>query len=449
MSAVDVGALRDRVDERLGRQRYRNALPEVALFLVGATSGLQVMGFVFTGLTVICLLVAPAILMIRLTPGTALTLALSMIGFAAFVISALINDLSLVDERVTQWASFAVYFAGFVVLAGRDLTRIFTLAAGIAMGAVIYFRTAGLPFAALETVEELWKYGYAPWVTLLLLFVAVKLRTPVPIQAVLLLLIAGYSLVQSFRSHSLVCIGVAGVLLIGWSCRGLQRWIQMAIMAVLALILATLVPAIAASGMAGEAVQRKQEMQDVSGVPTILAGRTESPLSISAIVAKPLFGWGSAENLTPEIFEHGKSLAISLGFDPTIPFDLMWHLSNGEVSLHSVLFTTWAEGGIFAAMLPLSLFIAALVILWNANRYGQWIAPAVLISVQACWDLLFSPMTYNLLAILAILAVVFAARNLTGTSESSPAEPDEAEVADGGRDVHDPGLDLRESVTSS
>jgi hypothetical protein len=101
-----------------------------------------------------------------------------------------------------------------------------------------------------------------------------------------------------------------------------------------------------------------------------------------------------------------------LGFRPDFPIQASWYLPNGDVSLHSVLLSGWVEGGIVAALLPLGLLVAALMMVWNAPRYGIWAALVLQISVQAIWDLLFSPFSYNLLPAFAILALVFTARHL-------------------------------------
>ncbi|MGV8872420.1 MAG: hypothetical protein ACOH2Q_07840 [Rhodococcus sp. (in: high G+C Gram-positive bacteria)] len=384
------------------------------LILLGITSGLQVMGFTVTGFSGLCLLVAPALFLTATSRGDRLIIALSTVAFAGFIVSSQINDLSFFDERVIQWASFAIYFVGITVIAGRDLERLFSLAAGVALGSCLYFLTSGLPFASLSTFEDLWKYAFAPYVTLIGLYVLVRMKVPVQIQAVFLVLLAGASLVLNFRSHALVCLGSAAILLVTWLAReNISRFTQFLIVAGVGAGLGTLIPAIARSGIAGEAVKAKTELQDSTGVPAILAGRTESPLSIAAIIDKPIFGWGSADNLTTEVFARGEEFAIAIGFDPNLPFYGFWHLANGATSLHSVLFSSWAEGGVFAAVLPVFLLIAALTVLWNSPRYGIWAAMAVQISVQAGWDLLFSPMSYNLLAAFALLAAVFASRHLT------------------------------------
>lgn len=391
-----------------------SGLSECALILAGATCVIPVLGYTLTGLSAVCMLVAPAILLVRLTPGTAWVLALACLGCASYGASALVNGVAPSDQRVLQWASFALYFSGFVVLAGRSLTRIFALTFGIAVGSIVFFAVVGFPLVNVNTFEDKWKYGYAPFVSLALLYLLIRFKATLAMQIAFMVALAGFSLSQNFRSHALVCFFVASALFVGWVGKRLHRGIQMLALFVLAYLTSSIVTFVAESGLAGQSVQLKQQSQEVAGVPVILAGRTESPLSIAAIMDRPILGWGSADLIPPAVFEHGKSLAITMGFDPSLPIESMWRLPNGSTSLHSVFLTSWAEGGVFAALLPGFLFVAALTIVWNVSRYGVWAAPALLMSAQALWDLLFSPINYNLLPMLAILATVFAARNLTG-----------------------------------
>lgn len=395
------------------RAQARRFATDAVLIALGATSAIQVMAFTSTMLSAACLVLAPALLLTRPTLGQWLPLALALVGFVAFFVSSRINDLGLLDQQVVQWASFAVYFVGFVVLAGRDLERGFSILCGIAIGTLIYYELPGNTYASLHVLADLWKYAWAPWVTTIALYVLTVLRVSVQLQAGFLLLLAGFSLEQNYRSHATVCIGAAAVLFVGWLAAGrIPRWMQLGVVAAFAAALYTVVPKIALSGIAGEAIQRKTELQTMSGVPLLLAGRTESPLSIAAILDRPWFGWGIADNISPEVFDRAKTIAIWIGFDPTLPVETTWYLSNGRVSLHSVLLAAWAEGGVLAALLPLGLLIAALAIIWNAPRYGRWAALAVVVSVQAVWDLLFSPTSYNILPTFAMLAVLFAAYHL-------------------------------------
>lgn len=405
----------------LRRERARNFVLHAALIAIGATSAIQVIGFSSTMLSPVCLLLVPALLLMRPTLGQWVPLVLAVAGFIAFFVSSQLNDLSITDQRVQQWASFGLYFVGFIVLVDRNVAQACSLLCGIAIGAVLYYESPGNTYESLTLFADVWKYAWAPWVTIVVLYALTWLRVNIPLQAVVLVLLAGFSMDQNYRSHAIVCLGAAAALLVGWISAGkVPRWLQLAVVAAIGTVLYVVAPKIAVTGVFGDAIARKTELQMTSGVPMILAGRTESPLSIAAIMERPWFGWGSADNISAEVFDRAKSIAIWIGFDPTLPIETSWYLSNGAVSLHSALLTAWAEGGVIAALLPLALLFAALAIVWNAVRYGRWAALVVTVAVQAAWDLLFSPTSYNILPTFAMLAVLFAACHLPKKSEAAP-----------------------------
>lgn len=398
----------------LRRTRARSFAVNALLIVIGATSAIQVIGFTSTMLTPVCLLLVPGFLLMRPTWGQWAFLGLAIAGFVACFISSQLNDLSVMDQRVQQWASFAVYFVGFVVLVNRNVTQACSLMCGIALGTILYYELPGNTYeGAMTSFAEVWKYAWAPWVTIVLLYALTWLRATVPLQAAFLILLAGFSLEWNYRSHGMVCLGAAAILLVGWLAAGrVPRWLQLGVVAGLGVAAYTVLPRLAMSGLLGDAIARKTELQTSSGVPLILAGRTESPLSVAAIMDRPWFGWGAADNISAEVFEHGRSIAISIGFDPTLPIETSWYLSNGAVSLHSVLLTAWAEGGVIAALVPLAVLFAAVSVVWNASRYGKWAPLVVVVAIQAIWDLLFSPTSYGVLAIFAALAVVYTACHL-------------------------------------
>lgn len=400
------------------RAGARRVLSVVVLMGLGTASAFQVEGYTWTMLAPVCLFLAPAWLLTRPTVGQWLPLALALIGFAAFCISAQINGLSMVDERVQQWAAFAVYYLGILVLGGRDLLRLFSIFCGIAIGTVVYGMLPGSASAMFyRSLADVWKYGLGQWIVIIILFTAIVLKLALPLQALLLIVIGAFSLGQDYRSLATNCFLAGVIVLVGWAAAGrIPRWWQLAFAGASGLAAYLLLPRLAASGLLGGAIQRKTESQLDEGVPLILAGRTESPLSIAAIMERPWFGWASANNISAQVFDQAQRLAISVGFNPTVPLESGWYYANGDVALHSILLGVWAEGGLFTALLPLGLFVAALMMIWNAPRYGRWAALVVAVSVQAIWDLLFSPWSYGLLAGLAALAVVFSARHLPSTS---------------------------------
>jgi hypothetical protein len=400
------------------RAGVRRVLTVIVLVALGATSALQLQGFTLTMLAPICALLVPAWLLTRPASGEWIPLALALIGFAAFCISAQLNDLSLIDERVQQWAAFALYYVGIMVLTGRDLLRCFSVFCGLAIGAILY---GVLPGNASEvfyrSTADVWKYGVGQWTVVVLLFVAVVLRFSLPLQALLLMGIGAFSLSQDYRSLATNCVLAGLVVLVGqFGTDRVPRWVQLGLVAGAGLAVYMVLPRLAASGLFGGAIQRKTESQLAEGVPLILAGRTESPLSLSAILERPWFGWASANNISAEVFDQARRLAISIGFDPATQLESGWYYPNGDVSLHSILLGAWAEAGLFGALLPLGLVIAALVMIWNAPRYGRWSALVVAVSVQAVWDLLFSPWSYGSLTGFAIIAVLFSARHLPSHS---------------------------------
>lgn len=402
------------------RANARRALTILALIGFGAISGFHFLGATLTMLNAFCLLLAPALLVWRPTTGQWIPLVLAGIGFVGFFVSAQINHVSLTDPRVLQWPSFACYYVGFLVLAGRDLERVSSILCGIALGVFVYFLQPGkLPPEPVVGANEavgftaIWKFAFGEWTVIILLFLLILLKVAIPLQAAYLVAIGGFSLIEDFRSLATNCVVAAIIILVGWLFAGkLKRWQQLAIVAVIGSVIYKLVLKIASSGLAGDAVQRKTNKQANDGVPFILAGRTESPLSISAILDRPWFGWGSANNISVEVFDRARRLAISLGFDPAYDFTQTWYYPNGDVALHAVLFEALAEGGVFAGLLALWLWISAFAIIFHSDRYGQWTALATLVAVQSTWDLLFSPWSYNVLPTYAILAVLFAARHL-------------------------------------
>ena len=414
------------------RRAYaRQVLTAVILVALGATSAIQIQGFTLTMLAPICLFLAPAFLLTRPTVGEWIPLVLAVTGFAAFCVSAQLNGLSLLDERVQQWAAFAVYYVGILVVAGRDLLRCLSLYCGIAIGAIIYGLLPGNGSDVFyRSAADMWKYGLGQWTVIILLFVAIVAKAPPAMQALLLIALAAFSLSQDYRSLATNCFLAGVIVLVGWIFADrMTRWLQLAIVGATGVAVYLLLPRLAASGVFGTAIQRKTESQLAEGVPLILAGRTESPLSISAISERPWFGWASANNISAEVFDHARRLAISLGFDPTLRLESGWYYPNGDVSLHSILLGSWAEAGLFSALLPLGLVVAALVMIWNAPRYGRWAALVIAVSIQAIWDLLFSPWAYGSLSGYAVLAALFAARHLIGPNSPPPSDIQPAEEA--------------------
>ena len=156
----------------------------------------------------------------------------------------------------------------------------------------------------------------------------------------------------------------------------------------------------------------------------LLAGRTEPPMTITAILERPLLGWGSAMNLTPDVYTQAEHLAVRMGFAPTFPFDLYWRLPASDYSaMHSILLGSWAEGGVLAVLLPAWLLVACLGIVWNYTRFGRWAPLAVTVALQGIWDLIYAPWTYNMIAEYACIALLFCAVHFRPTTDTAAMTP--------------------------
>lgn len=73
----------------------------------------------------------------------------------------------------------------------------------------------------------------------------------------------------------------------------IRRGWQFAGLIAVGLVFSYVMPIAARAGIFGSALQRKTVDQDGFNVPLLLAGRTEPPMTISAILERPLLGWGA------------------------------------------------------------------------------------------------------------------------------------------------------------
>ena len=367
--------------------------------------------YVATGLSVVCLLLAPAFLIMKHRGVDLLPLVLAALGAISFLASCVVNDVSLLWPNALAHAAFALYFVGLTVFTGRSIDLIATALAGLGVGTTVYFLTQGIELTQTGSFLDLWKYGIAPGVTILLVVVLTLLRAPALLQSVVLAALGLTSLGLNFRSHALVCLVAAAVLFAHRVSRGrIHRGWQFAAIAGFGVSLAYLLPTAGRAGLFGPALQAKTLEQDTTNLPMLMAGRTEPPMSLTAIGERPWLGWGSALKLPPDVYNKAEHLAVQWGYAPTFPFEGYWRLPADDYSaMHSILLGSWAEGGVLAVLLPAWLLIAAVGIVWNYSRFGRWTPLALVVALQAIWDLLYAPWTYNMVPECACLALLFCA----------------------------------------
>ena len=395
-------------------------LGHLAVLAIGATSGLHLMNFTATGLSVICLLLVPGYFVMTHRGADLLPLVLGVVAWISFLISGVVNGVSWLWPNALAPASFSLYLIGLTVLTGRSVDLIAWALGGIGLGSVAFFIGYGIELTETGNFLDLWKYGVAPGVTILILFGLIVWRRSVTVQSLVLIVLGLASLVLNFRSHALVCL-LAGVTLLTrqWLGDRVRRGWQFAGIIAFGMVFGNLMPTLARAGIFGPALQAKTLEQDTAHLPILLAGRTEPPMSITAILQHPWLGWGSAERLTPDFYARAEHLAVRWGYDPNFLFAGYWRLPPNDYSFHSVLLGSWAEGGILAALLPVWLLVACLGIVWNFTRFDKWAALVITVALQGIWDILYAPWMYNSPAIFACIALLFCAVHFRGR----PARP--------------------------
>ncbi len=391
-------------------------LGHMALFAIGASSGIQVANFTATALSAVCLLLVPAFLLMKHRGVELIPLVLAAFGWLSFLASCLINHVSVLWPNALAPAAFSLYFIGLTVLTGRVVDAVATVLAGIGAGTVVFFLTEGIALTHTGSFLDLWKYGIAHGVTLVILYGLTVARTPLLVQAVLLAALGLASLGLNFRSHALVCLLAAATLFTHrFLASRIRRGWRFAGIIAIGLLFGNVMPIAARAGIFGPALQAKTFEQDTTNLPVLLAGRTELPMTLTAIMDRPLLGWGSALNLPPDFYAQAEHLAVRFGYAPTFPFEIYWRLPADDYSaMHSILLGSWGEGGVVAALLPFWLLAACLGIIWNYARFAKWAPLALVLALQGVWDLLYAPWTYNMVPEYACIALLFGAVHFRG-----------------------------------
>jgi len=384
---------------------------QVAVFAIGATSGVHLWNFTVTGLSVGCLLLVPAFLLMTHRGVDLIPLVLAVLGWISYVASGVVHGVTPLWPNAVAPAAFSLYLIGLTVVTGRSVNLIAMILGGLGIGSVVFFFTTGIALSNTGNFLDFWKYGIAPGVTTLILLGLVLARAPLALHALALALLGIASLGLNFRSHALVCLLASAIL---FSHRFLGRqvrrgWRFAGILA-FGLVFGYVMPFAARAGLFGPALQSKEIEQATTGLPTLLAGRTEPPETITAIIEHPLLGWGSALKFTPDFYTHAEHVAIQMGYMPTFPFELYWRLpAQDESATHSLLLGSWAEGGVLAALLPAFLLVACLGVVWNYARFAKWAPLVITIGLQGIWDLLFQPWAYNMLPVFACITLLYGA----------------------------------------
>ncbi|MBY6686558.1 MULTISPECIES: hypothetical protein [unclassified Rhodococcus (in: high G+C Gram-positive bacteria)] len=373
------------------------------LIMLGSTAVWPLVNISATGFSVVCIAISGMYLMRWPTPRSFVPIVLVGLGSVGYAVSAAVNGTSPTNQTMLVFPAVALYIVGISVLAS-SLDEILALLAGISLGTVGFYVVLGTDLTTGGSLADIWKYGLAPPMTVLFLYVIAS-KTVRPWWSVLALTgLAGASVLLNYRSHALICVLAAVVVL----CRGrrgpMSRVRTAVALAVAGIAFSVVITSLGANGTLGSKLQEKVELQATAHVSPLLAGRTEPPLSLTAIAARPLLGWGNADRIDSTTFAAARRFASELGFARSYPIEYLWRLPNGSVSLHSIILGSWAEGGVLAVLFPVWLLFAAVLLASGPLEAGRWMPLVITVGFQSAWDLAFSPWSYNLAAVCAVVA---------------------------------------------
>jgi hypothetical protein len=334
-----------------------------------------------------------------------LLIATATLSALMMVVSGLMADSGPQWPQILSAVVFGLCVIGFSKVAS-DVSTTAQILAVAGLGTTAYFAVVGRNESHELTV--LWKYGVALPFTIAVVYLACRFgRRLTPIFT--LGAIAFVSLVLEYRSFSGICLAAV----VAWlfhSRAGTSRWwvLRAGFLGALLAVVFNVIINVIESGVFGISLQQKTQNQLDGGGPAILSGRVEPPLSVAAISEKPLVGWGNPQEIGEQTLSLGGRFANAIGMYDIPAYRQIWIRSDGQISLHSILFESWVSGGVLAAIFPLALIALFAVALFKAR--GRFYPLIAVVCVQGVWDVLFSPWAVNRSALMALgaLLAIFA-----------------------------------------
>ncbi len=300
-----------------------------------------------------------------------------------------------------------IYGASLVLLRD-DRSRFISLLVGVSVGSACLALLSS--YGTLRwNLQDAVKYGAG--VPVLFLVLALLVRRGVKQVWIhgLLFTVALAALFLNFRSLALVAVGSV-LVLVARGRVGRHSFARFAGSVVLALVCYTLLTQMIERGIFGDVLARRHAAQAALGPSALLGGRTEFPLSIAVISAKPLLGWGDLGSVPGSIIGRASTLADSLGYASPEAYMQYWFTPAGGISLHSMVFESWASQGILGVAVPVFVFFAAGNILLRWPASDAMLPIAIVMALQVVWDLLFSPWQAGTAVFSGMLLALWALR---------------------------------------
>lgn len=269
--------------------------------------------------------------------------------------------------------------------------------------------------------DDPWKYALAWPVAVLLLTVTRRSGW------LLLVTLAGVSVVFDFRSFAAVCM-LAAVLVV-WRRKpneGRQRTLRpLVVVAVLMVVGLQVGTWLALQGTLGYPIQFRTFEQTQGGQQSVLVGaRPEWAATLGLMRERPV-GYGPGVAPALDDVTAARSGLYSVGATTDGEY-VDTYLFGGHIELHSVAADMWANFG------PFGLALAALLGGWIVVGLGRCLSAGgvrgwqVFVLLLGLWDLLFSPLGSNLMHVVAAAAVALPLldRSAGGVAPARPVPPD-------------------------
>lgn len=312
-----------------------------------------------------------------------------------------------------------LYFVRAMAARGRRYLWTATSCLGLGM---LYHAFVLIPLSA-DVAGNPWKFGigYATSIIVLSVCAAVG-RTWLVVTAALVL--AAVSFAEATRALGVVLALAAAVVLLSRVGRDQPTFTRvggrLCVGALLGMTALYGADALLNSELFASSAERFAEQAEVND-NSLLAGRTEPPISIAAISESPFVGQGPRPVPTPAIVDRAIVVAQDLGYRQ-IDQLVKWWTQDGTIYMHSVLADSWVRSGILAAatyLLALGYFLVTFVrAIVGAVAYS---ALALFLVAQSTWDVLFSPPAYGQLVLIG-LAIGLAGVTVVGPRSSTPAK---------------------------
>ncbi|MDL5352328.1 hypothetical protein [Microbacterium sp. zg-YB36] len=399
-------------DARTGRIRR---------FLLGTLTfqGLPVLGGAFPLATIVAITLIP-VRPVAKRPIFAKTLPfLAVLCVAALLGSSLLQQRAIPQESISYLGATALLlWVGIGTASGARGASEILLWTSVGTGA--YWLAVGNDLTRAG-LDYLWKFGIAFQAVVITLWIVSRhVKNYRAASVAVLVLGTLVSLFAGYRSAALIALAAALITVVKGTDRRLGP-MRLTFVIAGGVVAYWLLTASIDAGLFGVELQIKTLAQSGSGV---LGGRTELALSAAAIGAAPAFGWGSLQAVNAETIGRAQRIAEHFGLDPSVYLPI-WIRPNGALSVHSMLFQAWIEGGLIAAVFPLALVG---LLIWSvlASR-GRWSALTVFASLATTWDLLFSPWDFGRSALiaascaLAVWSIVSAGRSDTTGFRTTPS----------------------------